>query len=121
MVESSTIVYNASTGETYTDTITGAAEVTEAVDTIIDNTDELAKLNAKIAEFESLMLALSDENTSLKTKVEALTSELGSINEVKTLIADIKTTDPKLDNTFLVALTSDQLKIIKESFARILN
>jgi hypothetical protein len=110
---SDSIVYNASTG------ITEIPVITEAVDTVIDSSIELANANSKIAELESVILLLNDQSFILKTKIESLTNELKLVDEIKVLILDIKTIDPAIESTFITALSLEQLRILKSSFTRI--
>jgi len=138
------IIYNASTGTT-----TCAINTTEVQDEAFNiSTDSMAELeaaNAIVSELEIAINSLSDdliakdnEITSLKELVETLNATIAILEgkctsleqenvqfkldeEIKSLVASIKSIDPDIDSDFINMLTPDQLTILNASLARVSN
>lgn len=138
------IIYNASTGIT-----TCAINTTEVQDEAFNiSTDSMAELeaaNAIVSELEIAINSLSDdliakdnEITSLKELVETLNATIAILEgkctlleqenvqfkldeEIKSLVASIKSIDPDIDSDFINMLTLDQLTILNASLARVSN
>ena len=138
------IIYNASNGTT-TCAITTTEVQDEAFNISTDSMAELEAANAIVSELEIAINSLSDdliakdnEITSLKELVETLNATIAILEgkcasleqenvqfkldeEIKSLVASIKSIDPDIDSDFINMLTLDQLTILNASLARVSN